>query len=282
MIQLRINCSRAEDVITRLSIAFKNRMGVFADTKELLENNIPPGVSPRSLEHARFLFYLVFNDYGTKSAALYEKAKRLYAEDPSLFSPGLVLQRFTSHEDPNLIESTGVKLGTRFPRETAKRWYFNSEKLWRDYNADPRSIFSTSTNAKEAFCRVRQFRGFGPKIGALLLRTFVGCGFTYLDDLEAVLMPVDVHDTRIAFWTGVAQTLETSKEIGDYHRFARRIQHTWSDACKNTGLNWLEIDRALWILGSKGCTKRLCESCPLNSVCHKGRADRRADYDDTL
>lgn len=267
MIQLKLDYTIAEIIITKLNTAFKEKIGIFEDTKELLEHNIPKDVTPGSLEHARFLFYLIFNDYGTKSSALYEKAKRLYVEYPFLFSPRSVLNRYKSCEDPLLIESTGVRLGTRFPKETARRWYVNSERLLNDYDSDPRSIFKSSTSAKEVFQHIRGFRGFGPKIGALLLRTFVGCGFAYFEDLETVLMPVDIHDTRIAFWTKVAQSPEIVGEPDDYHKYASQIQKVWSQACKNKKVDWLEFDRALWILGSKGCVKRHCDTCPLNNLC---------------
>jgi len=269
MVSLEIDRLRAEEVVTRLDTAFRNKMGVFADTKELLENQIPQKVTPLSIEHACFLFYLISNDYGTKSSMLYERAKRLYVSDPALFSPRLILQRFTDYEDVDLVESTGVRLGTRFPAETAKRWYLNSEKLCREYEGDPRAIFS-SNDARVVFSRIREFRGFGPKIGGLLLRTFIGCGFAHLENLEDVLIPVDIHDARIAFWTGAVNIPDMAGEIEDYHRYASQVQHVWSQACRAKELDWLEVDRALWILGSKGCVKLLCGTCALNNICRIG------------
>lgn len=255
MTRLEVDRARAEEAVTQLAIAYQKKIGVFTDVKELLENQLPSNVQRRSREHARFLFYLIFNDYGTRSSILYQKAKALYAADPALFSPTRVLNRFSGPGDPRLIASTGTKLGTRFPTETAKRWYLNSEKLCMAYEADPRAIFASSNDARKVFLRIREFRGFGPKIGALLLRTFIGCGFANLDHLEDVLMPVDVHDTRIAFWTGAVSIPGQAYGGGDYHRYVAQVQRVWSEACRARGLDWLEIDRALWILGSKTAPK---------------------------
>lgn len=275
--ELRLNRERAGVVVTRLLDAFESNYGIFEDTSDLLEFQIPIGVQPKSLEHARFLFYLIAQDYGTKSARLYAKAKALYLKNPDVFNPVYVIAKYKGAGDPKLADDTGVQLSTRFPRETAKRWYENSAKLVEEYEGDPRKIFNSTSDARVVFKRIRTFRGFGPKIGGLLLRTFLGCGFATLEHVTDVLVPVDVHDSRIAFYTGAAKTANGGERVSDYHEYAQEIQHLWSDACNASGLDWLQVDRALWLLGSRGCVNLRCSECRLVDLCWKGRSVLKLD-----
>jgi endonuclease III len=269
---LELDAERAEIVVKRLLQAFESNYGIFEDTSDLLEFQIPTGVQPTSLEHARFLFYLIAQDYGTKSARLYAKAKALYAKRPQIFEPKYVVSNYNGADDPKLAEDTGVQLSTRFPKETAKRWYENSEKLLKEYEGDPRKIFTTCADARIVFERIRSFRGFGPKIGGLLLRTFLGCKFAKLEFVEEVLVPVDVHDSRIAFYTGAAKTSNGDGQVEDYHEYAQPIQHLWSEACNSADIDWLQVDRALWLLGSRGCVNLRCAECRLSDICWKGQS----------
>ena len=269
---LQLDLGRARVVAKRLLDAFENNHGIFEDTSGLLEFQIPVGVQPKSLEHACFLFYLIAQDYGTKSARLYEKAKALYTRNPQIFDPNYVASSYSGPDDPRLAEDTGIQLSTRFPRETARRWYENSVKLIEEYEGDPRRIFTTSSNAQVVLKHIRAFRGFGPKIGGLLLRTFLGCGFVKLNHVEDVLVPVDVHDSRIAFYTGAAKTANGDNQVSDYHEYAREIQRLWSEACRSSGIDWLQVDRALWLLGSQGCVNFRCSQCRLVDLCWMGQS----------
>jgi len=274
---LELHPERAEIVVKQLLQAFENKYGIFDDTSDLLEFQIPLGVQPTSLEHARFLFYLISQDYGTKSARLYAKAKDLYARNPQIFDPEYIVNNYANANDPKLAEDTGVQLSTRFPKETAKRWYGNSEKLLKEFAGDPRKIFTSDSDARIVFKHIRSFGGFGPKIGGLLLRTFLGCKFAKLNHVEEVLVPVDVHDSRIAFYTGAVKTASGESRVEDYHEYAPQIQHLWTNACNSAGLDWLQVDRALWLLGSRGCVNLRCVECRLSDLCWKGQSVLQKD-----
>src|SRR3989304_8859228 len=94
---------RSRKIVRKLIFAFENKEGVFSDTKELLENQIPEGVIQKSKEHANFLFYLISQDHGTKSAKLYERAKNLYSRNPDNFHPVKILQNNLSSGSKKLI-----------------------------------------------------------------------------------------------------------------------------------------------------------------------------------
>ncbi len=59
-----------------------------------MENQIPAGVRRLSLQHARFLFFMVVNDHDMKSSRLYAKAKALFRQRPDLFVPAEVVSRY--------------------------------------------------------------------------------------------------------------------------------------------------------------------------------------------
>src|SRR5712691_12053852 len=105
---------RARQLVRTLQDAFDGREGVFSDTADLLENQIPAGVVPKSREHANFLFFLISQDHGTKSARLYARAKSLYGTSPEHFDPLFVSTRY-SDEDTGLLAFIS-SLGVRYPR----------------------------------------------------------------------------------------------------------------------------------------------------------------------
>lgn len=270
-----INYGRAEMVVSRVYKAFRSREGLLAETEDLVENQIPPGVRPLSREHALFLFYTVANDHGMKSSRLYEKARALFLENRHIFEPYRVVEEFKGPDDPRLVEVTGRRLGTRYPRETARTWYVNSQRLIEKYKGDPRNLFRSCSDAESLLKKIMAFRGYGPKIGGMLLRAIIGLGFAEVHGVEKVLVPVDIHDSRIAFLTGILEVEETSNV--DYYAYAREVQRVLRDACNSVGIQWLDVDRALWIIGSRGCVNRRCHLCPLKDMCVIGREQLELD-----
>ena len=68
-------------------------------------------------------------------------------------------------------------------------------------------------------------------------------------DIKDILPPVDMHDVRIACILGFIDNNEmTAKNI-------LKTKKLWSTASKDSGVNWITFDRALWLLGSEGKPK---------------------------
>jgi endonuclease III len=269
--QLQVNAERAKLVIQRLHDAFDKRLGLLQETGDLVENQIPLGVEIRSREHALFLFYTVANDHGMKSSRLYSRAKDLFQSRPDLFEPTAVLEKYRDSEDQDLFEDTGKFLGTRYPKETAKGWYNNSERLQRFFEGDPRGLCSRNTDAQDLLKEIKKFRGYGPKTGGLLLRAIVGLGFVTPQNLDKVLVPVDIHDSRISFFTGVVKAEGSQQPSSSgYYSHVRDVQQILRDTCSTLGLTWIDVDRALWIIGSRGCVRLRCSLCPIQDLCSVG------------
>lgn len=266
-----IDIERAKLVVFRLHEAFQARSGLLSETDDLVENQIPTGVEPLSRDHALFLFYVVSNDHGMKSSRLYERAKALFLENRGLFEPFKVIEDYRGPEDISLMESTGKQLSTRYPRETARSWYTNSVRLVEKYQGDPRELFRSTTSARVLMKDITAFRGYGPKTGGMLLRAVIGLGFADVRGVEDVLVPVDIHDSRISYFTGILKLDDPSLGNLDYYAFVPRVQRGLLEACNALGIKWLDVDRALWLIGSRGCVTRRCHLCPLSNICVVGK-----------
>jgi len=261
------NNYRARRIIKVLLSSFENRESVFSDTKELLENQVPHNIQYKSKQHANFLFYLISQDHGTKSSKLYDRAKSLYVNYPENFEPKFIVEKYASEDSENLVNFLKL-MGVRYPNNSAKFWYRNSEMLVNQYDGDARKIFD-SDDGLEILRNIKKFYGFGPKISGLLFRVFVGIGIAHPNNIEKIDFPTDIHDTRIAALTEIVD-IPTDITEENYAPFVRIAQNAWQKACRDEGINWLQIDRALWILGSKGCVNERHDDCPIKDYCIKG------------
>lgn len=269
---LEVSRKRARLVVQRVTHAFSHKEGILADHSDLVENQVPEGVEPLSRNHAQFLFFTVFNDHGMRSSRLYTRAKKLFVEHPELFQPSHVLTTFDGEKDRALLDTITRPLGVRYPSQAAKAWYSNSRRLQSLFEGDARNLYHCSNDAESLLKEITVFRGYGSKTGGMLLRAIVGLGFAKVKGLDRVLVPVDIHDSRIAFLTGVLSLKDDDEQASvDYHSHIRQVQEILLETCNDLGISWLNTDRALWLIGSRGCVSRHCVACPLQDLCIVGR-----------
>lgn len=226
------------EFVKTVLMKYEKHEGVFEEHKNA--EDLVPNLD--KVSKSLFLFYVIQLDYATKSQRLYAGARDLFDVKPSFYTPQFVLK------SSNLKLKKLLKdyLSPRYINEAVKRYKFNSKKLLKEYQGNPHKIFNSTTSAKEALKRVRDFRGFGPKIGNFFVRTMINTfGYNY-SDVEELLPPVDVHDVRIAYLMGFISTDEmTNLNI-------KVTKKLWSEACHDAEISWLIFDKALWLLGSEG------------------------------
>lgn len=267
-IDLKISTKKIDRLVEMMDEAFKLSYGLLEDRSDLIENQIPPGVKKGTKEHALFMFYVVQNDHGVKSSKMYEKAKELYLTNPEYFSPVWISKKFREEKLEGIEENVSKRLGSRYPRALAKSWYKNSVILQEKYNGNPIDMFVSSNDAISLIKTIKSFRGFGPKIGGILLRAIVGVGFNKsVKNLDKVLVPVDIHDTRILFLTGGFKYPKCKAQDFDYIKYVQKAQVALLDACNRCRISWLDVDRALWLTGSRGCSFNRCEICYIKAIC---------------
>ena len=265
---------RAKEIVSLISSEYLDGKRIFKSVKDLLEYQIPLGVDYCSKEHARFYFFLIFNDHGTKSRSLYNKFKLLYKESPDIFSPKHISDNFDGNG--SILKTKYLSnLGLRYPSQSAKSWITNSVILVNDYDAEPLSLFQSTADAVRLFKKIKCFRSYGPKTSGLLLRVIRGVGFNRkLHNLADVPLPVDIHDSRIAYMCGLYRPkgIDDIYKIYSNPKHISNIESIWRDAAHKINVRWEDIDRALWLLGSIGCVNRLCIDCPINKFCTVGRS----------
>ena len=260
-------------LVSLINEAYLLKKGVFKIVDNLLEFQIPKAIEYGSIEHARFYFYLIFNDHGTKSIRLYEKFKNLYDNHNHIFIPTKVIKEYADREEL-FREKFMLNQGLRYPTQASKSWIENSKLLVESYGGEPINLFQSTNNAVELFKRIRKFRSYGPKTSGLLLRVILGVGFNRkLKNIKDVPLPVDIHDSRIAFICGIYNPsgVENINEIYSSPKHIKNISILWKEAAEDIEVKWEEIDRALWLLGSIGCVNKFCLECPINEFCQVGK-----------
>lgn len=273
--RVMINEERAFRVFQTLEQQYIEGEGLFQSKAHLIENQIPIGVNRSSDEHARFLFFTALNDHGLKSATMYQKAKDLYAKHPEYFDPQCIAANYSEDSYIDLIPLTAQKLGARYPTALAKAWYRNAVTLLADYNGNPVNLFRSSNDATIVLKNIKSFTGIGAKIGGMLLRAAIGLGWT-LNDLNRtneVLVPVDIHDSRIMFLTGIFAIEDINVEDIDYYAYRLEASKVITAVCGKYNCNWENVDRALWLTGSEGCTAKSqrCDICSIRQYCIKSK-----------
>lgn len=273
---LTLNYPRAVSVFSTLADSYSRGTGLFIDNTTLVENNVPEGVTRGSQAHALFLFFTALNDHGVKSSIMYNRAKSLYKQSPHLFDPSWINSNFSENTCGNLKDLVSVPLGARYPSALAKSWYKNAVKLLKEYDGNPISLFSCSSDAQIVLKKIKEFSGIGPKIGGMILRASVTLCWTSdtLINLDKVLVPVDIHDSRIVFYTGILNIPNSDSTKQDYYQYHQTVQKVITEICASEKINWIDVDRALWLTGSLGCSTGNCTLCCINPFCSKSLLEK--------
>lgn len=263
--------SIANQVSSLIIKDYLGNQGIFQSTDELLESQCPVGIEKGSTQHADFYFFLIFNDHGTKSINLYNRFIEKHTKFPELFDAKYIVNNF---KESSILDEHLLNLGLRYPKQAAKSWIENSKKLLDKYDGKAIDMFRSTTDAVELFKTINSFRSYGPKTSGLLLRVIIGIGFNReLQNIENVPLPVDIHDSRIAFNCDIYRPddIENLQKIYSNPSHIKKIEKLWRNSAQDIGIEWEELDRALWLLGSKGCVNKECHICPINHICQVGK-----------
>lgn len=233
---------KPEEFVKKVVEQYLNNRGVF-EKKVNAEELIPNGMS--DLQKSLYIFYVLQLDYAMKSQILYNGANKLHKENSEFFTPKYI----TTITNESLEKYLKEYLHPRYINEAINRYKLNTAVLLEKYNGDPRNIFLNTTEAQVVIKRIKDFRGFGPKIGNFFIRTMINTFEYSYKDIESILPPVDIHDIRIAYLLGYTNTDEmTPKNI-------KFVKELWNKACIDSKSSWLVFDKALWLLGSEGKPK---------------------------
>lgn len=271
--------ARAREILWRLDRAIASGEGITGEQEDLVENQVPEGVEPAGLEHARFLFLTVPCDRGTKSSALWARAKEAHQKGSPLFDIEAIADGCISRDYITALLTTSLK--PRYANPAAQYWQINATRLDKEFGGDPRRLFGSSGQLPDVYRLIRSFAGFGPKTGGMMLRAAIGLGWACGDGIEAIEIPVDIHDARITLQTGVMRLgTRPGEELSpvEIASFARPVRQFLTEVCAAEGLEWPGVDRALWLIGSRGCARGRCSACPLFDFCSVPRQLELTQY----
>ena len=272
MESITVNKERASALFQLIDYQWDNNYGLLTNKDHLIENQVPTTIKKGSEEHARFLFFTALNDHGLKSKQMYEKSQKLYEYHSEYYDPEWIVRHYSNNNYTKLIPIICSPLGARYPNALSQAWVENATLLYNDYQSSVRKLFLSDIDAKKLLRKLLLFRGVGNKIGGMLLRAALTLHWTdpNIRNVDNVLVPVDIHDSRIMFLTDVfVKTDQLFQEI-DYYSYRQLAQKTITDICRQEGLDWTKIDRSLWLIGSTGCSLRNCVCCPIIRMCtHK-------------
>ncbi len=230
---------RPEDFVKKVVTQYTNNRGIFKNkinAEELIPSNIA------DLERALYIFYVLQLDYAMKSQILYKGARELYKENDKFFTPNYI----TKLSRESLTNYLKQYLHPRHINEAIKRFQINTAVLIEKYDGDPRKIFENVDSCQYIIKSLKDFRGFGPKIGNFFVRTMINTFDYKYKDIDTVLPPVDVHDVKIAYLFGYTNSDQMSEKN------INAVKKLWNEACIKSGESWLIFDKALWLLGSEG------------------------------
>jgi hypothetical protein len=233
---------KPEEFVTKVVSLYTDGVGIFKN-KVNAEELVPRDLD--DLGRALYIFYVLQLDYAMKSQILYRGAKQLHSKNKKFFTPRYIA-KLSGASLENYLKQY---LHPRYINEAIKRFRLNTVVLAEKYNGDPRKIFGNTNRCQDVVKRLKDFRGFGPKIGNFFIRTMINTFNYKYSDIDSILPPVDVHDVKIAY------LLKYTESDGMTQKNINVVKRLWNKACTKSGESWLVFDKALWLLGSEGKPK---------------------------
>jgi hypothetical protein len=256
------------------------RRGIFAKG---IKRFLPQWNIPKEFEHdpqttrtkdpknaAKFLFTRTSLDKLSLSSYLHRRTLETWADEEKrwIFYP------------ENVIVHDEVKIGSFLKKYfnygipisqkvSAGKAYLNNARIIMDeYNGDPRNLI-LNKSVEQARGEIQKLTGFGTGLANLLMIEYCSREIACPTDLINLKPKIDRHKARIPINTGVIKLLNHWKEKGYIHSDAlvERLEDSYVRVAAREGLDLIEIDAALWIIGSEICSQRnynLCKKdCPL-------------------
>jgi N-glycosylase/DNA lyase len=110
----------------------------------------------------------------------------------------------------------------------------------------------------------------GNKLSNFYIRVMGETGLFKLKNLNELDIPVDKQVARFTMYSGVLKLL-SEQFVGCAQDEPLRglIEEAWRNAAKKLGIAPWKLDEPIWTTGSKLCSGRKCEQCPVEDLCDK-------------
>jgi len=265
-----VNKDKAAQMARRLYDQFYGGKGFFEGYR-MPEYILPRNLVPGSKEHAQYLTFVISIDYMTDAVELWRNARETYELYPERFSPSEILA-VTDRTLTTFVR----RLGARYPKSGAQTWKRISRILVDKFDGDPRMLTPVPLAISEVKSRLQAFPYLkGGKLSNFYLRAMGENGLLKMSDFTDLDIPVDIQVARFTAYSGVLRLLSESYE-GCVHKNPLRglIEEVWRNAAKEIGTYPWKLDEPMWTVGSKLCSKRSCDKCPVEDLCDKSKGVR--------
>lgn len=162
-------------------------------------------------------------------------------------------------------------LGARFESRAAETWKEISKVLSKEYNGDPRNLTKQPSTVEEIKEKLEKFRGLrGPKLSNFYIRVMAEYELFKIKDLDKLDVAVDIQVARFTIYTGVLKLASGEfRGCPTSPPLRTEIQKAWREAAQIMP-PW-KLDERMWAIGSKLCTDKKCEECPIGKeeLCDK-------------
>jgi len=256
---------KAKKVGETLHTLFVHRTGFFSEYT-MPEYILPKNLREGSLEHALYLTYIISVDYQTDAAKLWRNARDTYLKSPEYFNPKNLSDM--TLEDLSVILKD---LGARYPKNGANAWKHISNILLDKYEGDPRKLTPEPlavTEVKQLLSAFPNLRG--RKLSNFYLRAMGEKGLLKIKNLKELDIPVDVQVGRFTIYTGCLQLIEgTLAGFIQEPPIQPAIEEIWREVAKALDIAPWQLDEPIWTIGSKLCSPKNCNACPVQQLCAK-------------
>lgn len=261
--------------------AVENGTGIFATNprKFLPQWNLPAEIEhfPQKKEvaepekAARFLFLRNQLDRRQSSSDLNSKLLIAWSNPKTnwIFDPRQVFRRDITDIETLLKYQLNSNLPIHPKLSLAQGYFANCRTLFEMYDSDPRNLVIYKT-ADEARGRIEKLHGFGRGLANLLMVQFLTRSIAQPTDPENIRPKIDVHKARVPINCGVISLNQDASHKyvtnGMLHTgaIARDLETAYVATVARHSVPLIEIEEAIWVLGSRCCTKRNYVHCKKN------------------
>jgi len=90
-----------------------------------------------------------------------------------------------------------------------------------------------------------------------------------IKDFDNLSVAVDIQVARVTCYTDALKILGSYCGCIHHEPVRPMIEDTWNQAAKRIGVPAWYLDEPLWSIGSRLCSKRKWERCPIKEMCQK-------------
>ncbi len=276
---IKLNRRKTTAVFKAVNEAIQNRRGIFYQGLKpfLPQWNLPPEFEyiPQRKETidpinaSKYLFTRTFCDRLAVSSYLSKQTQQAWADKETrwIFFPDSVTKRSIEEIRSVLKDKLKHAIYNNQEKSPWEKYSLACKILMEKYQGDSRNLIHEKT-VEKARIELMSLPGFGTGLANLYIMEMYSRRIAIPTDPENIKSKIDVHKARLALNTDILELVNNTRERGEVHAngITSILEREYLRVCKKQEIDQVEIDAALWIIGSEICTRKdynYCRNCPL-------------------